>query len=134
LSEVEFLVVDGVCERQLQEFQLGEDTLHHGPDEGVHAVVVADVEEATGDEVVAQVLRLLLGEDHVAMAGHVNERVGEQIRAAHFHDGHLGVDGRAQLRVAEFHEVGQRGGVTVPIAAAVVLQHGQLERALCKGR
>ena len=78
-------MVDRVREGKFQHFQLGENTLHHGANEFIHTVVVTDVQEASTDQICAQVLAFLWTEHYVSMACHMYERVGEQIRTADLH-------------------------------------------------
>ncbi len=95
-----------------------------GPDKGVHAVVVVDVEEAAGKEVVAEVFCFGIGEYDVAVAGHVYKGVVEEFGTAYFYGSEVGVEVGAEFFVAEAGEVGQGSGVGVPVAAAVVFEQG----------
>jgi hypothetical protein len=60
------------------------------------------------------------------VSGHIHVRVIEYLLAAHFHGGHLPADSGAQLPVGKFNQVGQGGGIGVPVAAAPVFQCGDL--------
>ena len=71
VREVVSLVVDGVGEGQLYKVQLGKHLFHLWDDEFFEPVVVVDVQETAAYKVVAQVLRFLAVEYHVAVAGHV---------------------------------------------------------------
>jgi serine/threonine protein phosphatase PrpC len=66
-----------------------------------------DMEEAASDEVVAEVLRLLGVEDHVAVAGHVEEGVVEYLAAAHINHGVVGGEVHLCIGVAVGYEVGE---------------------------
>ena len=126
VGEVVFLMVYGVREGQFDKIQFGEDPFHLRDDELLEAVVVIDMQEPSADEVVAQVLRLLGGEDHVAVAGHVDEGVVEKFAAAHVHHGVVGREVHLCVGVAIGDEVGERGGIGIPIAPAAVFQQRNL--------
>ena len=126
VGEVVFLVVDGVAEGELDEVQLGEDAFHLRHDKLAQAVVVVDVQEAAADKIVTEVLRLTVAEDHVAVTRHVEHGVVEQFGAAHVDGGILRVEPHLLVLVAEGDEVGERGGVGIPITATAVLQQGYL--------
>ena len=136
VGELVLLVVDGVGEGQLDPLQFGEDAFHLGHDEVLHAVVVVDMEESASDEVGAEVLGFAVAEDHVAVAGHVEEGVVEDFITAHIHRGILWIESHLLVLVAEGDEVGEGGGVGVPVAAAAVFEEGQLglgmQGASCK--
>ena len=107
VGEMVFLVVDGVGEGQFDKVELGEHLFHLRDDEVFEAVVVVDVEEAASDEVVAEVLRFLGVEDHVAVAGHVEEGVVEYLAAAHIDYGVVGGEVHLCVGVAVGYEVGE---------------------------
>ena len=122
VGEVVFLVVDGVGEGEFDKVEFGKDLLHGGDDEGLDAIVVVDMEEAAADEVVAEVLGFLVREDDVAVAGHVDEGVVEQFRAAHVDHRVGGCEVHVGVGVAEGDEVGEGGGVGVPVAATAIFE------------
>ena len=107
VGEMVFLVVDGVGERQFNEVEFGEHLFHLRDDEVFEAVVVVDMEKPASDEVVAEVLRLLGVEDHVAVAGHVEERVVEYLAAAHINHGVVGGEVHLCIGVAVGYKVGE---------------------------
>ena len=107
VGEVVSLVVDGMGEGELHEVELGEDLFHGWDDELTEAVVVVDMQETSTYEVVAEVLRLLGGEDDVAVAGHVDEGVVEQFGTAHVDNGVLCGEVHLGIGVAEGYEVGE---------------------------
>lgn len=125
--KIKSLVVNLVFEGQFDKLGFGEDLFHGGTDVGIHAVVVVDVEETAGDEVVAEVFGFEVGEDDVAVAGHVDEGVVEEVGATDFDGGVVGGEVGAEVGIAEAGQVGQGGGIGVPVAAAVVFEEGQLE-------
>ena len=120
VGKVVALVVDRVGEGQFDKVEFGEDFFHLGNDEFFESIVVVDMQKTSANEVVAQVLRLLRGEDHVAVACHVEEWIVENLAAAYIDLGvfkvHLGV------LVAESDEVGQGGWIGIPVAAATVFE------------
>ena len=107
VGEVVFLMIDGVAEGELDPFELREDTLHLRHDKVLQAVIVVDVEKSATDEVVAEVLRLAVGEDHVAVTGHVEEGVVEEFGAADVDGGVLRVEAHLLVLVAESDEVSE---------------------------
>ena len=84
------------------------------------------MQEAATDEVGAEVLYLAVAEDHVAVARHVEKGVVEDFGAAHIDGGVLRLETHLLVLVAESDEVGERGGVGVPVATATVFQEGDL--------
>ena len=69
--------------KKFYEFQFRKDLLQFQADEFIQTVVVVHVEESSSDKIVAKVLCFFRGEHHVAVACHVDVRVGEQVAAAH---------------------------------------------------
>ena len=60
------------------------------------------------------------------MARHVYKGVVENFGAAHFHMRFYGVEVGVQVLVAKYSQVLERGGVGIPVAAAVIYEQGQL--------
>ena len=56
------------------------------------------------------------------MAGHVDEGVVEELAAAHVDNGIFGSEVHACVGVAEGYEVGEGGGVGIPVAAPAVFE------------
>lgn len=121
---IEDLVEDGMRERYRHELLLRKHLLHLASDEGIQAVVVVDMQEAAAGEVTAQVFGLGLAEDDVAVAGHMHERIVEDIGAADLNGGIVVPQLKRRLGVAETDEAGQRSGIGVPVAAATVFEQG----------
>ena len=126
IGELVVLMIDGVGEWELYKVEFGEDSFHLWDDELAEAVVIVDVEEAATDEVAAEVLHFAVGEEDVAVACEVEEGVVEEVGAAELYGGVLWVEAHVECLVAESDEVGQRGGVGVPIAASTIFDHCQL--------
>ena len=126
VGEVVFLVEDGVAGWQFDKFKFGEYQLHLREDVLFDAVVVVDVEESPAEQVVAEVLPFLAVERHVAVAGHVDEGVVEEFAAAHVDYGIVGGEVHVGVGIAEGDEVGERGGVGIPVAATAIFEQRQL--------
>ena len=126
VGEVVFLVEDGVAGWQFDKFEFGEYQLHLREDILFDAVVVVDVEESPAEQVVAEVLPFRAVECHVAVAGHVDEGVVEEFAAAHADNGIVGGEVHVGVGVAEGDEVGERGGVGVPVASTAIFEEGYL--------
>ena len=107
---------------ELGEVEFGEYLFHFTADIRIDAVIVVDMEKSSCQQVFPQVCSLFIREDHIAVAGHVDEREGEDIAAAGFYGDRIFFDGCFQVFVAEPDQVGEGSGVGVPVAAAVVLQ------------
>ena len=84
------------------------------------------MQETAADEVVAEVLRLGVAEDDIAVAGHMDKGVVEELGAANIDSGGLGLEAHLLVGVAEGYEVWQRRGVGIPVATAAVFKQGQL--------
>src|ERR1051325_4388181 len=85
------------------------------------------MQKSSTDKIIAEVLGFLRAEYHVAVAGHVHERIIEQLGASHFHYPLLFVNVGAKIGIAEFNEIGQRGlQVGVPVSSTVVLEQTNL--------
>ena len=90
VGEVVFLVEDGVGGWEFDKFEFGEYEFHLGEDVVFDAVVVVDVEEPSPQQVVAEVLAFLAVEYDVAVSGHVDEGMVEELAAAHVDNGIVG--------------------------------------------
>lgn len=124
-----FLLVDGMREGQFHKIELGKYTLHLRTDELIHTIVVVNMKEPAANKIVSQVLCLLRGKHHVAVAGHVNEWVIKELRTASFHHGLFSMDVGAQVLIAETDQVGKRCfQVGVPVAPAAIFQQSDFKR------
>ena len=121
-GEVETLVEYGMRGRELHEVGLGHDTFHLRHNIVLQAVVVVDMEEAAGEEVVAEIGRFGGREDDIAVAGEVDKRIVEEIGATDIDGGVLRIEVHGELAVAESEKVGQGSRVGVPVAAATVFE------------
>ena len=74
----------------------------------------------------------MVGESHVAVTGHVEEGVVEYLAASYVDHGIFGVEFHLLVGVAEGDEVGERGGVGIPVAAAIVFEQGNLSLGECR--
>ena len=107
---------------QFDEFAVRKDARDFAAEGLVQAVVVVGVEEAAAEQVAAQGQALLVGEADVAVPGHVEEGVVAQRRIGGTNRD-LPVGGGDPGAFAHLgEEVGKRGGIGVPVAAAVVLE------------
>ena len=122
VGKVVLLVVDRMGEGELNEVEFGEDFFHLGDDEVFEAVVVVDVEESSCEEVVAEVEGFVVGEEDVAVACEVEEGVGEDLGTTDIDDGVLWVEVHLEVVVTEGYEVGEGGGVGVPVASATIFE------------
>src|SRR5690606_8667125 len=133
LRELVERAVDGVIGRQLDQLLVREDAPHLAPEALVQAVVVVRVQEPPGKEVAAEQDDLFVREPDVAVTRDVDVRTRPERRV-----GELDVRGPLRDRQAGPlpdlpQEVGQRGRVRVPVAAAAVLELCDGEEAL-RGR
>ena len=126
VGEMVLLMVDGMREGELDKLEFGKDLLHLGQDEFFKSVVVVNVQKASANQVVAKVFGFLCRKEDVAVAGDVEEGVAEDLAAADIDDGVLRLQAHVEVGIAEGDEVGQRGGVGVPVAATVVFEEGEL--------
>ena len=112
----------GKSRGKLGEIEFGENLFHFSSDIGIDSIVIVDMEKSPGDQVVSQVLGFGIGEHDITMAGHVDEREGEDIPATGFHGSGIFPDVSLQVFITEADQVGQGGGIGVPVAAAAVLE------------
>ena len=130
VGELIFLMVYRVREWQLHKIELREHLLHLRHYELAKTVVVVDMQEAAADEVVAQVLRLGVCENNVAVASHMHEGIVEKLGTAHIHGGRLVFEAHLLVGIAESYQVRQRRGIGVPVSPSAILQQRQLR--LCR--
>jgi len=79
---------------------------------------------------VAQAGQFLGRKSDIAMPCHVDVRIGEKFLVHDLHAGLLSAGVNAGVLPDKAQQIGQRGGVAVPIAAALVLQPGNSEKQL----
>lgn len=126
VGEIVSLMIDGVTEGEFDEIEFGEDFLHLWHNKLTEAVVIVDMQEASSYQVIAQILSLLSGEDDIAVASDMKEGIVEYFTASHIDGGIFGVEVHMLILVAEGDEVGEGGGVGIPVATTIVAHQGDL--------
>ena len=96
----------------------------------IHPVVVVGVEEAALLEVAAQVAKLFVGEMDVAVPRHIDVRHVPQLVAGEGHDALAVGDAQRGALPQRGEQVRKRGGIRVPVAAAVVVEAADGERSV----
>lgn len=117
---------DGVGVGKLDPFLFGEHFLHLSHGELFEAVVVVNVQESAANQVGAEVVDVLRGEDDIAVSGDMDERVVEDVGAAYIDGGILWVEIHVELGVAESYEVCEGSGVGIPVTATIIFKKGDL--------
>lgn len=127
--EVEDAMIHAVRKGKLNKCFLWEYLFHFPSERFIHSVVIVRIKETPILKVISQSMRLFIGESDITVSGHEDKRIGEDVIAHYVNI--IIVEIYVDVRVS-FHEFQQRRffeGIVVPIAAAVVFQARDPERA-----
>ena len=122
VGEIVFLVVNGMREGNLHKVQFRKNFLHRWSHIWIQPVIIIDEKESAANEIGAYVGCLIRSKGEIAMPGHVNKRVVEEIRTAGLYRGMIKVEVGSEILVTELSQVLERVHIIVPIAAAFVFQ------------
>jgi hypothetical protein len=115
-------MINGVIEWYCLKCEFWERLFHFSANKRIDAVIVANVEESSGDQIISEIAGFLVGEHHVPMAREEAKRVTVDVCGAHLGYRLGGRQICPNMRIRILGQICEGCSATIPIPAAIIFE------------
>jgi len=115
-------MINGVIEWYCLKCEFWECLFHFSANKRIDAVIVANVEESSGDQIISEIAGFLVGEHHVSMAREEAKRVTVDVCGAHLCYRLGGRQICPNMRIRILGQIWEGCSATIPIPAAIIFE------------